>query len=725
MPANHNAKTPTQLAAHTPNSAGEWHILDAHLRSTAELAAEFASRFGMQELGKLCGLLHDIGKASQDFQNYLGQLYSGSKPHKSPDHKRTGAAYCAQVLPQGIGDLASFAILGHHSELPSRADWQSAVKSTPIPKDVKETAEALVPRRIDAELLTKALCALCTTEAEFELFIRMLHSCLVDADYLDTEAHFSPEVSAVRGRKASIEEMLKIFLDDQSQLIANSPNTLVNSLRREIYEHCLRAAEMPQGVFKLTVPTGGGKTRSSLAFALTHAVKHGLERIIYAIPYTSIIEQTADVFRSIFKDPSWVLEHHSLAAELEEDDEESQIRLAAENWDAPLIVTTTVQLFESLFSNKPSRCRKIHRLAKSVLILDEVQCLPIGLLTPILDALKTLADKYGVTVLLSTATQPALDIQSPYLKGFANTVEIVSEPQRYFDKLKRVDYQIIPEPLTWEQVAEIIQEHHQCLTVVNSRKDALTLLGILGDDSAVHLSTLLCGLHRRNLLQEIRERLKSGAPCRVVSTQVVEAGVDIDFPTVLRAVGPLDRIIQAAGRCNREGRLSSGNVVVFEPAEGVAPTGYYQTAVKEAELFLKEGCSLHSLSDLERYFSKLYQDVKTDSKNIQTLRSSLDFPETARRFKIIEDNTVSVLVPYPDKNGLFQEVLSAVKSKTMTRSLWRRAQSITVGIFWRELDQYRHIVEELLPLQLYAWHGEYDPVKGIGTFTRDPSDLVI
>lgn len=711
-------------AAHTPNSLGEWHPLDAHLRNTAELAAEFTSKFGVQDLGKLCGLLHDVGKASTEFQKYLKQLHSGAKPHKSPDHKKVGAASCVQLLPQGIGDLISFAILGHHSELPSRADWQSAIRSTPIPEEVKKEAKALIASPIDANHLAKAISALCATPTELELFIRMLHSSLVDADYLDTEAHFNPEIST-RKAKAALSDMLQIFLEDQNRLINNSPDTLVNSLRRDIYEYCLKAAEMPQGVFKLTVPTGGGKTRSSLAFALNHAVKHGLERIIYAIPYTSIIEQTADVFRSIFKDQSLVLEHHSLAAELGEDDEDSWARLAAENWDAPLIVTTTVQLFESLFSNKPSRCRKIHRLAKSVLILDEVQCLPIGLLAPILDALKTLVDKYGVTLLLSTATQPALDIQSPYLKGFANTVEIVPEPKYYFDKLKRVNYHIEPSPLTWEQVAEKMQEHHQCLTVVNSRKDALTLLDILGDDTAVHLSTLLCGLHRRELLQEIRRRLKTGAPCRVVSTQVIEAGVDLDFPTVLRAVGPLDRIIQAAGRCNREGLLSSGTVVVFEPAEGGAPIGWYKTAMGEAELLLKEGCNLHNPDDLEKYFSKLYQVVETDSKGIIPLRCSMDFPETARKFKMIEDNAVPVLVPYPDKSGLFQEVLSAAKSKTMPRSLWRKAQGITVSIFWHELDQHRHMLEELLPLQLYAWHGEYHPVKGIGTFTRDPSDLVI
>ncbi|MEM3484073.1 MAG: CRISPR-associated helicase Cas3' [Candidatus Methanomethyliaceae archaeon] len=723
-----NAQPPPEsAAAHTPNDRGEWHSLEDHLRSTAELASGFAEKFGAGELGRLSGLLHDLGKADPAFQKYLREAYLAAKQGKrpaqtGPDHKVAGAWLCKAYFS---ADAPSFVILGHHGELPSRAEWQSALAVIIVPKAVKQLAMSLARGSCQSPGLERALSALCATPTELEMFLRMLFSCLVDADYLDTEAHFSPQDTSIRGPKADLRTMLRTLREDQDHLMEKAPVNRVNSIRREVYEQCLEAAQLPQGVFRLTVPTGGGKTRSSLAFALAHAVRHGLERVIYAIPYTSIIEQTADVFRGIFRDPFSVLEHHCLSREPGEVDGGSWFRLTAENWDAPLIVTTTVQLFESLFSNKPSRCRKVHRIARSVIILDEVQCLPVGLLQPILDVLRTMVEKYNVTVVLCTDTQPGLDVQSPYLKGFPNVTDIIGNPRRYFEELRRAEYRIEPSPLTWEQVADRMREHSHCLAVVNTRKDALNLLDALGDDSDFHLSTLLCGAHRRDVLREVKRRLENGERCRVVSTQVVEAGVDVDFPVVLRAIGPLDRIIQAAGRCNREGRLSSGVVYIFDPEEGCAPRGPYQTGMHEAAVLLREGINIHDPTDLERYFARLYQDVNTDAKRIQSLRESLDFPEVGRRFRMIEDDTVPVLVPYPDREGLFHEVVTAARESRMTRSLWRKAQSITVAVYRRDLDTYRHLVDELVPSQLYAWYGDYDPARGVGTFARDPSDLVV
>ncbi|MGQ9697395.1 MAG: CRISPR-associated helicase Cas3' [Armatimonadota bacterium] len=717
-----------ELVAHTPNAQGRWHLLDEHLNRVAELTGEFVGKFGPRELGWWCGILHDIGKACPQFQDYLRKAHAAAQAERArlrgPDHKRL-SAFVASELLGCIGSTVSFSILGHHGGLPSRADWQ-AQKKVPVPQQIREMAQSLLSECPgDQSGVERALGRLCTSDLEHELFLRLLFSALVDGDYLDTESHFSPDSAGVRGTEVNLESMLEVLRSDQEDLIARSPKTPVNAIRREVYEYCLRAAELPQGVFKLTVPTGGGKTRSSLAFALSHAVKHGLERVIYTIPYTSIIEQTADVFRSIFKNPSCVLEHHSLAAEFEETEEASWAKLASENWDAPLIVTTTVQLFESLFGNTPSKCRKVHRIARSVIVLDEVQCLPVGLLSPILDALRVLVEKYGVTLVLSTATQPALDAESPYLKGFATTTEILPEPQRYFRELRRVDYQVEPEPLSWTQVAERMRQHDQCLTVVNSRKDALALLDSLGDSDAFHLSTFLCGLHRREVLEKIRERLASGSPCRVVSTQVVEAGVDLDFPVVLRAVGPLDRIIQAAGRCNREGRLTEGTVIIFEPAEGTAPSGPYRSGIEETRQLLRQRIDLHSPDSAVLYFRRLYQDVNTDAHKIQELRRSFNFPETACKAKVIKEDTVPALVAYPGRDGLFSDVLGAVRRGTMTRALWRAARGITVNVYRRDLEQYRDLVEELLPSQLYLWHGEYDRVRGIGAFTRDPGDLVV
>jgi CRISPR-associated endonuclease/helicase Cas3 len=361
-----------------------------------------------------------------------------------------------------------------------------------------------------------------------ELFVRVLFSALVDADYLDTERHFAPERSVAREWKVDMEALWTRFLADQARLTGVDPSP-VNQIRHEIYEQCVRAAVQPPGVYSLTVPTGGGKTRSAMAFALLHAIRHAFDRIIVAIPYTSIIEQTADVYRGIFGDAP-VLEHHSGIDPERADDgaRPDWARLASENWDAPIVVTTTVQVFESLFSDRPSRCRRLHNIARSVIILDEVQTLPPNLLAPILDVLKDLVAHYHVTVVLCTATQPALTESpfTPQLRGFQRVQEITADAARYFAQLRRVRYERPGELWSWSQVAAVMRQEPQALAVVNTKRDALALLDVLGDSGGLHLSTLLCGAHRRDVLRDVRGRLARGEPCRLVSTQVIEAGVD-------------------------------------------------------------------------------------------------------------------------------------------------------------------------------------------------------
>ncbi len=561
----------------------------------------------------------------------------------------------------------------------------------------------------------------------------MLFSALADADFLDTERHFNPEKSEERGGTVSLGELWCRFEQAQSVLTAKQSDR-VNRVRHEAYQACLQAADLGPGFFRLTVPTGGGKTRSSLAFALRHALCHHLDRVIVGIPYTSIIEQTAEVYRDILGDGA-VLEHHSAGAEDDPENptrEEVRQRLASENWDAPVVVTTTVQLFESLFANRTTRCRKLHNIARSVLILDEVQTLPTHLLEPTLDALRQLVAHYGVSVVLCTATQPALD-ESPYLKGLPDVREIVPNPAQLFSELKRVRYEWESggRKVTWKEVAAEMRKEAQALAVVNTKADALALLDALEDRKALHLSTLMCGAHRREALGQIRSRLQAGAPCRVVSTQVVEAGVDLDFPMVLRALGPLDRIVQAAGRCNREGKLPGlGRVVVFEPEQGKLPAGAYRTGTALAAMqLLTPSFDFDDPNAYQAYFRLLYQSVDLDTHNIQELRQSFRYKEVDRRFRMIEDDTLPVVVrpPWePHKSRVEELMADLARRPPGSRWLFRDLQPYLVNVRARLVPGYQGqgLVRQITP-NLCEWAGPYDPVRGVVVGNRDPEELVV
>ncbi|MDR1821543.1 MAG: CRISPR-associated helicase Cas3', partial [Oscillospiraceae bacterium] len=660
----------------------EWQTLDAHLQAVAQLAENAAAEFGAGELAHAAGLLHDIGKATEAFQKRL---------HGSPmsaDHKTEGGRIAVERYGKNIGRLLAYIICGHHAGLPD----YSSESGAGVDDMLRRTGDKLlcdIPE-------TSAMPQITTTSQSkthqlfyLTMLIRMVFSALVDADYLDTEAFSSPEKSEKRPKFPTIAAYSELFEPKLLELLSYPQDSTVNISRRGVLNGCLSAAEMPRGFFKLTVPTGGGKTLSSLAFALKHAQINGHSRIIYSIPFTSITEQNADVFRQIFG-RDLVLEHHSNAGadNLSGEASENTARLACENWDAPLVVTTNVQLFESLFAAKPSKARKIHNIANSVIILDEAQTLPDDLLKPTLAALKCLVADFGATVVFCTATQPS--IKPEWLDGI-EVHEIIEDTAGLFSSLSRTKIQKISE-ISDEALAERLRERHQALCIVNTRRAARKLFSLLGEgDGHYHLSAVMCPEHRTRVLAEIKERLKNKQRCVVVSTQLVEAGVDIDFPCVYRALAGIDSIAQAAGRCNREGKLEDengnpvpGDVYVFMPEDGL-PRGRFQRMAELGQEVMKLYPNPLLPEAVERFFDMRYgigEDL--DKQNImqditaKPKEMSFQFREIEQKYKLIRNEQVGVIIPYDEAaRELLREALEA---RFPTKYL-RKLQRYTVSIY--------------------------------------------
>jgi CRISPR-associated endonuclease/helicase Cas3 len=723
-----------ELYAHTPNDKGEWHKLDKHLLDVAEMAQSFANKFEAGDLAYWSGLWHDLGKSNPEFQDYLEACQRDERQEKVP-HAIWGAILAYRLLSHSIKDdrwkEIALTIAGHHGRIDqpgslSQRLEEHAQNNQVIFQLIVEYVKRLPsPPKVTLPELTRT---------ERELFIRMVFSALVDADYLNTEKHFKEKQYILRHKQQGIEHFWDRFIVNQLELIRSvNATTVVNQVRKEVYELCEKAATGNPGVYRMTVPTGGGKTRSGLAFALKHAVEKKMDRVIFAIPYTSIIDQTAREYRKILGADA-VLEHHSqvnIPADENQDASHISLRLAHENWDAPLIVTTTVQLFESLFSNRPGKVRKLHNIAKSVIVLDEVQTLPPELLSPTLDVLRELVERYRATVVLCTATQPAFE-DSHYLKPFHRMQihEIVPKEiyHKHFKQLKRVEYHRKKEPVSWQELADELSREKQILVVLNTRKDALSLIESLRDNKkdVFHLSTLLCGIHRKLVLREVKKRLKNGLPVRLISTQVIEAGVDIDFPVVYRAIGPLDRIVQAAGRCNREGKLPQGQpgrVIIFEPSEGRTPRGPYKTGIEKAKLLLMPPCDIAELHNPELYriyFEKLFADIDTDKKKIQSHREVLDYPTVDSEYRLIEQNTVPVLINCESATKRLKEW-----EYHPCRRTWQRLQPLLVNMFDYEVQKLK-AEGWLEPISegLYLSFGMYDRLKGLVPAIYDPSDLI-
>lgn len=683
-----------------------WHELARHLRAVAELAAGFASLWGAREWGHAAGLWHDLGKAAPDWQAFLRE--TGPEAHvlgeeqprpavttrrRGPDHSSAGAIHAGKQFGRG-GLPIQFAIAGHHAGLADCGDLDGRL-SDKLPR-YTETLKGVSPDEL-GPVLAPAFPHFVTAanrpelqRRRLEMFTRLLFSALVDADCLDTERFFDAGGgTALRGVWPALARYLPVLEAHVEHLESTAAPTSVNRRRHQVLEWCRAAAERPPGTYTLTVPTGGGKTLSSLVFALRHAQRHGFHRVVVALPFISVLDQTASIFREVFEPalgPDVLVEHHSA---IEPVHDTAANRLASENWDAPLVVTTQVQLFESLFANRPSACRKLHSLANSVLVLDEVQTLPASLLAPIIDVLQDLHANYGVSVLLTTATQPSLHTRElgPWrFEGLdPKPTEIVPAESitELFDAFRRVAVHWPQDhaPLSWISLAERLVPHPQVLAIVHRRRDAADLWQALADsagDDVLHLSALMCPAHRRRVLGLIRQRLAFGEVCRVVSTQLVEAGVDVDFPVVYRAMAGLEALAQSAGRCNREGRHQVGRFEVFHPP--TEPPGVLRLHRDEAMLMLDEDPALDLMAPATfgKYFDRVYGRRATDARGIQALRSDLRFEETAARFRMIDSAVEPVFVPYGPKG---RRAIDVLRHAGPSRERFRALQPYGVTVY--------------------------------------------
>ncbi|MCC6483382.1 MAG: CRISPR-associated helicase Cas3' [Armatimonadetes bacterium] len=704
--------------AHTPNADGKWQELEPHLLRVARLTGALAAGFGGRDYGYMAGLLHDVGKFRPEFQEYLKRCVDTPNSVRRGEvvHSPYGALLCTEDL-----EFLWPVIAGHHSGIYQLNETQLAELRNKYSADCKSRKFLEAHRRplTFPKFLSREKWLV-------EPFLRFLYSCLVEADSYDSAQH---EHTWLRKSYPSVAECRKYFFDTYGKRFTRAASS-IDRLRAKVYSECLEKAKDHPGLFTLTAPTGSGKTLATLAFALAHIGAHTcLRRVIYAAPYTSIIDQTAKVYRE-FLPVDAVIEHHS---GLEPPDTEEQTLIArrqrdvADRWEAPIIVTTTVQLFESLFSNKRSRCRKLRNILRSVIILDEVQTLPPHLLEPTLDMLRALVHEcYGCTILLCTATQPALEQNMNFAVSLPQARPILGNVKELFRQAKRVCYHFEPQEAEAEEIARRIVRHHKesVLVITNTKRLALVLWKkvrqqTIDDVEVLHLSTLRHPQHRKKTLERIKPPLQRRVI--VISTQVVEAGVDLDFPVVYREFGPLDRIVQAAGRCNRNGQPNTppfGDVHIFRITDASAPPGVYRQAMQAAQVKLQDrDADLHDPELYESFFRLFYQSVADTGRRIQERREHFDYPAVAREYRMIADETFPVLVWSEISHaGLTKNDLERIRSKGFAEDAeWQQLQRISVCM--RHVDVLRlsesYLVENWIG-GLHLWTGSYHPYLGLG-----------
>ena len=714
----------------------EWQTLDAHLTEVAAMAEEFAKAIRpneklFAELARLAGLFHDLGKYRTEFQEYLKRQRQGGSDTAQ-------AVYGAgKALFEHESFAAAFAISGHHAGLYDAADLDLLVNG-----EKYQVRDRLIDilNHASEKINAFKFKERCPTEdvpetrLRYEILIRMLFSLLVDADRVNTEESEKRQLLGSHWKRKSVSicpsDLLQKLQEKRIEKSNSSKNDKLKKLRNDIFEACLsKGANLPQGFFSLTVPTGGGKTLSSMAFALAHAQQHNLRRVIVVIPYLSIIEQNAKEYREIFGKEN-VLEHHSSVDVSRFDEDPAQahdIEKAMENWDVPIVVTTSVQFIETLFSASPAQARKLHNIAQSVVIFDEVQTLPTHLLEPLLDVLRELKNRYGLSFVFCSATQPAFKKTTNLKNGFVDDeiIEIAPNPDILYQSLQKVRYTVerFDSPWTWQDLARKMIKHNQVLCILNLRRQAYELLVAIRhnleernirdlDESVFHLSSAMCPAHRLDRIEIIKKRLKTGKPCWVISTQLIEAGVDIDFPAVFRAMGPLDSIVQSAGRCNREGllvdengRLRLGEVIVFSPQDGGLPQGIYSTATNIAATHLNITRLATDPELFKEYFTELYQVTPTDyqrrgSHTIQQERAEFNFRKVDAMAKVIKDDSIAVVVPY----GKAIDIIARItKRQSFDREDIRALQRYMVNLrkgFHSDYEKLKSALTPLIPERL-------------------------
>ena len=743
-----------------PDSSWEKHFLKDHLNGVAKKAGEFASEFGNKDWGEVLGYWHDLGKFLPAWQNYIRretgfdtEAHIEGKNNR-PNHSTAGAVLAFDKLKNHyVSRLISYGIAGHHAglpdaEAPSIGDSLDArIFKNPF-NPVLDTEEISIIKQINdaKEFLDKEFprsTPLNISKKEdtekhkeyFHLWVRMLFSSLVDADFLDTEKFMNPEQHIERGNYLSLIKLKERFDEYMDGKKADSP---LNKKRNQILDQCRSKAKLKPGFFTLTVPTGGGKTLSSMAFALEHATLYNKKRIITTIPYTSIIEQTAKVFKygtdnddeieerikigNVLFGEDQVIEHHS---NLDPEKETSKNRLASENWDAPIIVTTNVQLFESLFESRTSSCRKLHNIVNSVIILDEVQMLPPEYLKPILSALRGLVEHFGVTIVMMTATLPSLigKIGSApnAFEGLSNVTNIVENSDAFAKEFKRVELEM-PSDLNirteWSDLSEELIKFNQVLCIVNTRNDCRSLHSLM-PKGTIHLSAFMCGEERSEIISAIKHRLRNNEPVRVISTQLVEAGVDIDFPVVYRALAGLDSIAQAAGRCNRENKLAVegklGKVVVFNPPQA-APTGLLRKGEDACKSILRTN-SIRELTPeiFTKYFQQFYPNLNDFDKPHfyeQLVKEANEFKfqfrTLAHDFKLIDDIQKSIVVLYKNKKtgSNSEKLINELQFKGPSKQLGRKLQRFIVNV---PIQIFNRIQENKYIKEINGYYVQNDP----------------